>query len=280
MGQPLVSIIIPTYNAKDFLPETLASCFQQSYPNIEIIVVDDGSDDGTEQLFHNLNDKYDVHFLRRNHTGSPSAARNVGLLYATGNYIQFLDADDLIDSAKIEAQVSLLEEACSNNEYVVAYCDYRYLTKYYFGPPLIERRGPEQAMHWPNSLYKQLQMYTIVHRFLYPRQVLDRYGAFDETMTHAEDLDLWVRLIIYGVAFIYDERPFALYRDHIGHSLGKPLKQAYGQLKVAEKAEIYLQQVGLYERYKHDIEMYKDDWQRKINSLLEIEQQGSHEYSA
>src|SRR5437016_4074648 len=95
---PLVSVIIPTYNSAHFLAEALDSCLKQTYSPLEIIVVDDGSTDNTHELMSNYPQ---VQYIRQANAG-PSRARNRGLQQSTGNFIQFLDADDIILEHKIE----------------------------------------------------------------------------------------------------------------------------------------------------------------------------------
>jgi glycosyltransferase involved in cell wall biosynthesis len=104
MNHPLVSIIIPTYNNGDFIIETLQSVLNQSYTNIEVIVVDDGSTDQTAQLFNQHQFKNTNYFKVENN--GASAARNYGINKARGSYIQFLDADDVLEPNKIELQIT------------------------------------------------------------------------------------------------------------------------------------------------------------------------------
>ena len=107
MIYPLVSIIIPSYNSKIYLQEAVSSALNQRYKPIEIIVVDDGSLDDTRDLFP----EFETHGVRCFHidNGGASNARNYGLEKANGDYIQFLDADDILATLKIEKQVALLE---------------------------------------------------------------------------------------------------------------------------------------------------------------------------
>ena len=104
---PLVSIVIPTYNCERYLPETLASVFAQSLQNIEVIVVDDGSSDETASLFKQPHKC--VTYIPIRHTGIPAKARNVGLEHVRGEYVAFLDSDDLWEPDKLERQVSLMQ---------------------------------------------------------------------------------------------------------------------------------------------------------------------------
>lgn len=114
---PLVSIIIPSYNRKALLLEAVQSCRSQTWSNLEVIIVDDGSIDGTADLVaEQLRGSWrgqNIRYVRQQNSGAP-AARNAGLALATGDYVQFLDSDDLLFPEKIERQVvtlALLENA-------------------------------------------------------------------------------------------------------------------------------------------------------------------------
>lgn len=105
---PTVSIIILTYNRKAFLLEALDSIFRQSYTDYEIILIDDGSTDGTQQALEGLKDK-PIRYYYTEHLGNLSQLRNLGWQYAKGTYIAFLDADDRWLPEKLAKQVSLME---------------------------------------------------------------------------------------------------------------------------------------------------------------------------
>jgi len=104
---PLVSIIIPTYNSWKYLPETVRSAVSQNYPHVEIIVIDDGSTDATRELFPEF-ERQGVICIRQNNAGA-SSARNNGLGIAKGDYVQFLDADDIMHPDKIKQQVAKMQ---------------------------------------------------------------------------------------------------------------------------------------------------------------------------
>jgi glycosyltransferase involved in cell wall biosynthesis len=105
-GQPLVSVIIPAYNAEKYIGETLQSVLGQRFRSLEVIVVNDGSKDGTEQVVKTFSDAR-IRFLAQPNQGC-SAAKNTGLHASTGDFIQYLDADDLLSPGKIEEQVDAL----------------------------------------------------------------------------------------------------------------------------------------------------------------------------
>jgi glycosyltransferase involved in cell wall biosynthesis len=109
MKRAIVSVIIPAYNAEKYIAATLHSCLAQSLSDIEIIVVDDGSSDRTAQIVEGFDDSRLC--LLRKENGGVSSARNHALRFASGRYVQFLDADDILDSRKIEEQYLYLNLA-------------------------------------------------------------------------------------------------------------------------------------------------------------------------
>lgn len=101
------SVVIPTYNRADLLRETLDSIFAQSFTDYEVIVVDDGSTDGTESVIQSYGDR--IRFLRQQNLG-PGAARNLGLRHSTGHYVAFLDSDDLWFPGSLETYRQVIEK--------------------------------------------------------------------------------------------------------------------------------------------------------------------------
>jgi glycosyltransferase involved in cell wall biosynthesis len=118
----LVSIIIPTYNNANTICRTVDSCINQTYKNIEIIVIDDGSTDDTKEILSKYNSNERFKYIYQENQ-ERSAARNNGLDLARGEYIQFLDSDDEIYPTKIEKQVDFLN---ANPEYFLVYCGVEY----------------------------------------------------------------------------------------------------------------------------------------------------------
>lgn len=116
----LVSVLIPAYNSEAFISETLQSCIAQTYPNVEIIVVDDESTDRTLEIALEWEKKYsNIHVYTQPNTGA-CAARNLALEKSTGKFVMFLDADNIISPNKVKAQMELL--AAANDDMAVATC--------------------------------------------------------------------------------------------------------------------------------------------------------------
>src|SRR5688500_10051894 len=116
-SEPLVSVIIPVYNAENFISATLNSVLHQSWSNLEIILVNDGSTDQTEKSIAAFLNDPRVKYIKQDNAGC-SAAKNTGLAEAKGDFIQYLDADDLLSNDKIEEQVKAIE----TDRFKVAVC--------------------------------------------------------------------------------------------------------------------------------------------------------------
>ena len=107
----LISVVIPTYNRKTLLMRAVDSVLKQTYSNLEVWIIDDGSTDGTEKAVEAYQDKR-VHYARMTKNSGPSAARNEGIRRANGEIIAFLDSDDIWHSNKLEKQVKKINDNC------------------------------------------------------------------------------------------------------------------------------------------------------------------------
>ncbi|MDP1902576.1 MAG: glycosyltransferase [Rubrivivax sp.] len=192
---PLVSVIIPAYNAQAHLAECLASVSGQVHPfDLEIIVVDDGSADATAEIARRT---AGVQCITQPNRG-PSAARNVGIGAARGEFIAFLDADDLWPPDKLQAQVRLLQQ---HPELALAFGDCRQFSAQ--GPrPRTEFQanrlgplawGPGPAV--PSAYARLLEVnFITTGSVVVRREVLQEVGGFAEDLRLVEDLDLWLRI--------------------------------------------------------------------------------------
>jgi glycosyltransferase involved in cell wall biosynthesis len=184
--QPLVSAIIPTYNSADFVVEAVESVLAQTYPNVEIIVVDDGSADDTVAR---LNSRFGsrIQVVQQEHLG-PAVARNAGLRTAKGEFAAFLDADDLWMPKKIERSLGPLQ---GNPKVGVVYTAVRIHEmdsgrKYTLPQYTISGNMAKELF----AECRGVNTSTLVVR----REALDRIGGFDEEFFRAQDWDLMVRL--------------------------------------------------------------------------------------
>src|SRR5687767_9877323 len=106
---PKVSIILPTYNRAEFIGETIDCILHQTYGNWELIIVDDGSDDGTEQVINKFQDKR-IRFFKAGRIGIGGRIKNTGIHQSSGEFLAFIDSDDLWAHTKLEKQVNALLE--------------------------------------------------------------------------------------------------------------------------------------------------------------------------
>lgn len=187
---PLVSVIIPTYNYGRYLRQSIDSALQQTYPNIEVIVVDDGSTDDTQSLLADYGDK--VRNILQANQGA-AAARNRGIREARGDYIAFLDADDSYCPDNIAAKVDFLLE---HAEYAWCYSNWAWVdadgATYMLGSEPTVSLAHLKA-HGDVFLLA-LQGYLLgTNVFVFRKDVIESVGGFDESLTVLEDYDLYVR---------------------------------------------------------------------------------------
>jgi glycosyltransferase involved in cell wall biosynthesis len=184
------SVIIPTYNRLAFLKEAVASVQQQSYQNFELIVVDDGSTDGT------LGNS--VKYIYQPNAG-PAAARNRGLREARGDFITFLDSDDLWRKDKLQTQIDFMK---SHPQAMVCYTDETWIRR---GVRVNQGQRHKKFSGW--IFEKRLPLCIVSpSSALMRRQFFEIVGRFDESLPACEDYDLWLRAALkFPVHFIAEE---------------------------------------------------------------------------
>lgn len=201
--KPLISVIIPTYNLATHLAEAVASVHAQDWTNLEIIVVDDGSTDDTATVLDALTEAGDLRWFRQNNAGA-AAARNRGIQEAKGEWIAFLDADDLWLPGKLAAQFQRLEQ---NPEAVFSYTDVRLRSESNSerdlecgtdGQPLLLRLLAGNLFATPTVIVK--------------RERLEEIGLFDTALRTGEDWDMWLRLACH-FAHVRVPKPLVVIRE-------------------------------------------------------------------
>lgn len=191
----LISVVIPCYNSGDTLKRTIASVKSQTWPSVEIIVVDDGSTDCfTQEVLAALND---VTLVRQTNCGLP-AARNAGFRTAKGDYVLPLDADDWLDPQALEMMFLALQSA---QGFGYAYCDVRLEG---------EASGVLQK-HF--NFFEQLSLNQLPYCLLMPKQLWLKVGGYDETMRQGyEDWEFNIRLGVLGYFGLRVPHPLFHYR--------------------------------------------------------------------
>ena len=186
---PRVSVVIPTHNRADYIQQALDSVFAQTYTDYEIIVVDDGSTDGTAELLKALVERDAIRYEQQAQSGV-SAARNRGIAMARGEYVAFLDSDDLWLPDKLSKQVALFE---AMPELGFVHCHFAK-----FNDQTGAELGVRDTSRYRGQIYPEmlLQWDTLMATpcMLMRKDVLDEVGGYDELMRWGEDLDLWRRI--------------------------------------------------------------------------------------
>jgi glycosyltransferase involved in cell wall biosynthesis len=191
VNTPFVSIVIPCYNAERYVGEAIQSALDQTYTNREVIVIDDGSTDRSVEVIRSFGDT-----LRwesgSNHGGS--TARNRGLKLARGEFVQFLDADDLLHPNKLSSQVPLAEANWAD----VVYCDWR--TEFLDCSQDVIISSPS-LLDDPVlfALFREMQTASPLHR----KELLERVDAFRTDLPCAQEYDLNLRLACNGATYCH-----------------------------------------------------------------------------
>lgn len=198
---PTVSIIIPTHNRSMLLREAIESVLAQTFAPIEVIVVDDGSVDDTEPVVAAYGES--VRYIRQENTGV-AAARNHGFADSHGEYVGFLDDDDIFLPAKIEQQVRQLE---SKPEIALTHCRFYHINE---RGKRISRIG---LLPQGNVLAQLLcKNFIWMGAPLIRRRVLEQVGAFDAQLSTGADYDIWLRIAAAGYEFGCVQQPLGAYR--------------------------------------------------------------------
>jgi glycosyltransferase involved in cell wall biosynthesis len=215
MSNPLVSVCIPCHNAGRYVAQALDSVFGQTYTNIEVIVVDDGSTDGSKSVL----DGYAARGVKliEEKCGTASRTRNRALQEARGEYIKFMDADDLISPNMVESQVRVLADG--NNGVAVSEWGRFYgddLSTYRPDPDetWADLPGPE----WLVRSYMRARPMMQAGMFLIPSKLLQKTGGWNESLTLIDDFEFFSRVI--SVAEVRFTKGAALYyRSGLSSSL-------------------------------------------------------------
>ena len=206
-----VSVVIPTFNRADLITRALDSVTLQSRPISEVIVVDDGSDDGTQDIIRR---DYPHVRLITQVNGGVSRARNTGIRNAGGDWIAFLDSDDAWLPEKMERQISTL---AIHPEYKIVHNDEIWIRR--------GKRLNQKLKHrkFGGFIFSRCLPICVISpsASLIHRSVFDAVGLFDESLPACEDYDMWLRICSrYPVLYI-DEELIVKYGGHPGQLSGK-----------------------------------------------------------
>jgi GT2 family glycosyltransferase len=211
---PAVSIILPVFNRLRFLRATIDSVLAQSFADWELLIADDGSATETRAYLRTLDDARRIKVLWLPHRANPAAARNAALSEARGEFVAFLDSDDLWLPHKLQVQVGALRADAAP---AWSYTGFTLIDE--SGSPLSGARAakaPGGAAPLLDRLVKE-QALVVTPSVVVRRDLIERVGGFNEELLVCEDYELWMRLASHGEAEAIDE-PLVRVRRHREHS--------------------------------------------------------------
>jgi len=211
---PCVSVIVACYNQPRFVGDAIRSVLEQTFTDLELIVVDDGSTDSTPETIAQFKDPR-LRYIRQDNRGT-AAARNTGFRASRGRYINFLDGDDYFGPEKLSRQVAALE---AGDSFSLAFCDIAEVDA--DGNPASGYSVKPALGKFAGDLLPILLAggFAPPHAFLVRREALETVGLFDETgaLNCVEDYDLWLRIAASGYRACYVDAKDAFYRIHSGN---------------------------------------------------------------
>ena len=230
MGKPLVSVIIPLHNAELYVDECVQSVLNQSYPNIEIIIVENGSIDKSYEIVQ----KYESQKIQvlKTEIANASAARNIGIQHSHGDYIQFLDADDTISTTKIQKQIEVLAKT-NFDDRILSFCPWQ---KFGTDTSQIQQElchGYEPALDVLIDLQFMSSMIAI-HSYLISRNLIIKTGMWDEALSSNDDGEWMARILsnakrlvfVPDVRADYRAKPGSLSDQHTNQSVSSRMDAA------------------------------------------------------
>lgn len=237
---PLVSVLVTAYNAEPWIADTLASVEAQTYPNIEVIVVDDGSTDGSLDVARSF---ASVTVLHQPNAGA-CAARNLAFDTSTGDLIQFLDADDLLAPDKIAVQVARLDSqpdgTIASGPWVRFYGDEPPEER---PAPLPDWRGYELASDWLVDTWAHGGMFASF-AWLTPRALVERAGPWNEALRRNQDGEFFARVLLEAQRIVFCDDAWGFYRSGIEGSVSTRRDVADSLFQATELCARHLRQLG------------------------------------
>ncbi len=224
-----VSVIMPAYNVAPYVGAAVESACAQTFGDLEVLVVDDGSTDATAEIVAAISRRDPRVRLLRKSNGGISTARNLALNAATGRYLALLDSDDTWDPEYLEAQVALLD---GRPEVAVVTGNARFLGSRLDGQPARPWPDPRPEPDLSSILADEESIFIMS---IFRCEVFERIGGFDESMRTNEDYDYWLRAAIAGFRFARNDRPLGHYRRRDDSLSATEERMVRGILRVYRK---------------------------------------------
>ncbi|WP_127533314.1 glycosyltransferase [Paenibacillus kobensis] len=205
VSMPKVSIIIPFYN-DPYIDEAVMSAIGQTYKNVEVIVVDDGSTRHQEKLTPYLNR---IHYVGKANGGTASAL-NYGMTLATGKYVTWLSSDDRFKGDKVAKQVAYMERTLAQ----ISHTDYDLMNE--FGAVYETQVAPK--FHSAKAFISSLLDGCMINgcTVMMTKQLFVNMGGFNDRLPYTHDYEMWIRVVLAGVDFHFVNESLTIYRRHPG----------------------------------------------------------------
>ncbi|TKZ35788.1 glycosyltransferase family 2 protein [Brachyspira catarrhinii] len=249
---PLISIIIPVYNGQNFIKDSINSALNQTYKNIEIIVVDDGSTDNTANIVKTFSNKV-VYIYKDN--GGVSSALNLGIKKSNGKYISWLSHDDLYINTKIEEQINELNKLEDKN--TIIYSGYELIDENNNLISAIEISSKNEYRYLNNGLYAAIMYCLYGCTLLIPKDIFYKVSFFNEELKYCQDYELWLKIFKDKYKIRYIPKVLAQYRLH--QQQDSSTRKTY---MISEAEEIFINALSSFN--KND---YKNIFYNKYNVL-------------
>jgi teichuronic acid biosynthesis glycosyltransferase TuaG len=235
LEQKLVSIIMPAYNVEKYIAASITSVLNQTYSNLELIVIDDGSTDGTAAIINSftIKDERIIYVYQEN--AKQAIARNKGISVAKGEILAFLDSDDLWLPNKLEQSIKSFEldqyDLLLTNYYVTSAKEIDV-----FNPNYEVMKVDDCLFSGEEALKAFIKLNRVpILTVLVKKEIVEKVGCFDECCVPAEDYDLWIRLLKNRAVFKSISVPLSIYRLHESSSTSSDRLATYAVLKSLAK---------------------------------------------
>jgi len=250
-AEDTVSVIVPSWNKEDFVGETIDSALAQEGVRVEVVVMDDGSTDGSVDILEGYGDRIQLH--RPGQNGGAARARNAGAALATGKHFMFLDADDVLgDPGTLAAMVDALDGRTD----AFAACPWQRLRLegdrwvVYSPEKPLDPPGGDPVTAWLGNWY------IPPCAILWPRELFEASGGWNPGLAATDDEELMIRMLLRGASIVRADRGEALYRyfEEGGTLSTTPSRSlAQGRLEGLRLIEAEMTAQGVLPRYAHDL---------------------------
>lgn len=247
MNMNKISVIIPAFNCEKYIKDAVNTVLNQTYKNYEIIVVDDGSEDNTKGILQQYIDKNSIKYIYQENQG-PGAARNTGIKAAKGEYIAFLDADDVLLQRSLEARINIIEqygnisfvfsdgyvENIKNNIIEIPFLKSKKILKK-FSSSLIKKN---ENIYLFDSSCRDLaikhNLVPLTSTVLVKKECFNKVELFDEKLRAGEDKKVWLALMgTYNVGFI--DEPLSVYKAYRSTLTRDTVRYCLDSIKIFEE---------------------------------------------